>query len=125
MVMRVTPLPSNSVLRDDGPPYRHRWLPHGSAGLRYRLGVAVRAVAAIAGGYGLSALWATALALYLPTSKAEASLTGIMVAFVVYPCAAMWVFAARSAARAWLGLLISALVPGTLLLVYFFGGSAV
>lgn len=96
-----------------------------SAGLRYRLGVAARAVAAIAGGYGVSALWATMLALYLPTARAEASLTGIMVAFVVYPCAAMWVFAAHTAVRAWLGLLVSALVPAALLLFYFFGGSAV
>ncbi len=93
--------------------------------LRYRLGVAVRAVAAIGGGYAVSALWATALALYLPVPRAEASLTGIMVSFVVYPCAAMWVFAARSAARAWLGLVLLAAVPGAVLLVHFVRGGAV
>jgi len=37
-----------------------------SAGVRYRLGVASRAVAAIAGGYGVAALSAALLALCLP-----------------------------------------------------------
>lgn len=119
--MRLT-MASRRATRQDGPPYRHRWLPRGSAGLRYRLGVAVRTVAAILGGYAVSALWATALALNLPTAKAEASLTGIMVAFVIHPCAAMWVFAARSAGRACLGLLVLAVVPGTLLAWHFWGG---
>lgn len=103
---------------------RHRWLPHGSEGLRYRLGVAVRTVAAIAGGYAVAAMASAALALYLPTSRAEAALTGTMAAFVVYPCAVMWVFAARSAARAWCGLLWPAVPLGALLLWHYFGPPA-
>ncbi len=104
---------------------RHRWPPRCSEGLRYRLGVASRAVAAILGGYAVSALAAAVLALYLPTSRAEAALTGTMAAFLVYACAVMWVFAARSALRAWLGLCWLALPLGALLLwQYQVGGAA-
>ncbi len=95
---------------------RHRWLPRGSAGLQYRLGVASRAVAAIAGGYLLAALAAAVLALTLPTSRAEAAVTGTLVSFLVYAVAVMWVFAARSAARAWLGLALPSAVLGLALL---------
>ncbi len=77
--------------------------------LHYRLGIAVRALAAIFGGYGVSALFAYVLALVLPTARVEAAVTSTLVAFVVYPGAVMWVFAASSAARAWLGLLWAAL----------------
>jgi len=106
--------------RQDDPDYprRHRFLPHGSEGLRYRLGVASRAVAAIFGGYAVSGMSSAVLALYMPTSRAEAALTGTMVAYVVYPCAVMWVFAARSAARAWLGLVVPAAVLGAMLMAH-------
>lgn len=103
---------------------RHGWLPRGNAALMYRLGVASRTVAAIVGGYALSALAAAALALYLPTTRAEAVLSGTMAAFVIYPGAVMWVFAARTAARAWLGLLLACLLPGALLALHFWGGGA-
>lgn len=102
---------------------RHRWLPRGSAGLHYRLGVAVRAVAAIFGGYAVSGMAAAVLALYLPIGRAEAALTGTMASFVVYTCAVLWVFAARSAARAWLGLVVLTLPLGALLLWHCYGGN--
>ena len=83
-----------------------------SAGLRYRLGVASRAVAAIAGGYGVAALSAAALALCLPAAfgmaRSEAAMTGTLASFLVFAIAVMWVFAARSAWRAWIGLVIAA-----------------
>ncbi|QTD46359.1 DUF3649 domain-containing protein [Ottowia testudinis] len=79
---------------------------------RYRLGVAARALAAIGGGYALSALASVALALWLPVARAEAVTWGLLAAFVVYPLAVMWVFAARSAARAWLGLALPAALLG-------------
>jgi len=100
----------------DASPTRHRWLPRGSAGLHYRLGVASRALAAIGGGYGVGALAAAVLALALPASRAEAAVTGTLVSFLVYAVAVMWVFAARSAGRAWLGLVLPALVLGLVLL---------
>ena len=75
-------------------------------GARYRLAVASRALAAIGGGYALSALAATAMALYLPLHRAEAVITGTLASFVVYTCAVMWAFAARNAWRAWGGLVL-------------------
>jgi hypothetical protein len=102
---------------------RHGWLRRGSAGLHYRLGVAVRALAAVGGGYGVAALAAAALALYLPMSPAEAAITGTLVSFVVYACAVMWVFAVRSALRAWVGLAAAATLPGALLLWHHYTGS--
>ena len=78
-----------------------------TSGLRYRLGVAARAIAAIFGGYGVAALSAAVLGLCLPV-------------------AVMWVFAARTALRAWSGLAIAAASLGALLLVLlrFTGGAA-
>ncbi|MFV0680235.1 DUF3649 domain-containing protein [Ottowia sp.] len=73
---------------------------------RYRAGVTSRALAAVFGGYALAALTSVALALWLPLARAEAVTWGMLASFVVYPCAVMWVFAARSAARAWWGLLL-------------------
>lgn len=75
------------------PAARHRWM------------VASRALAAVAGGYALAALGAAALAVFLPLPRADATLTGTMLSFLIYACAVVWVFAARTAARAWLGLL--------------------
>ncbi len=89
-----------------------------SPGWAYRGGVLVRAVAAIGAGYGVSALWAAAIATWLPSAKVEAALTGTMIAFVIYPCAVMWCFAARSAARAWVGLALVALPAGAALALH-------
>ena len=88
---------------------RHGWLPRGSAALTYRLGVASRALAAIVGGYVLSALVATVSAIYFPGTRAEAAIFGMLVSFVIYTLAVMWVFAVRSAWRAWIGLGVAAL----------------
>ncbi|WP_338770268.1 iron transporter [Massilia sp. METH4] len=85
-------------------------------GWRYRTGVAVRALAAILGGYALSAAWAAALALMLPAVRVEAALTGTMMALAIYPCAAMWCFGARTALRAIVGLLIAGALPAAVLL---------
>ena len=92
-----------------------------SAGVRYRLGVASRAVAAIAGGYGVAALSAALLALCLPplfgTARSEAAMTGTLASFLVFAVAVMWVFAARTALRAWSGLAVIGAVLGSFLLL--------
>ena len=93
-----------------------------SSGWAYRGAVLVRAVAAIGGGYGVAALWAAAIATWLPASKVEAALTGTLIALVVYPCAVMWCFAARSAVRAWVGLALVAILPACALALH--GGGA-
>jgi len=91
---------------------------------RSKLGVASRAVAAIGGGYALGGLSAAVLALWLPTTPAEAALTGTLASFVVYVCAVMWVFAARTASRAWIGLAVPAALLGVLLLAGLSGSIA-
>lgn len=92
-----------------------------SSSLRYRFGVAARAIAAILGGYGVAALSAVVLALCLPAAfgmaRSEATMTGTLASFLVFVLAVMWVFAARTALRAWSGLVIAAGSLGALLLV--------
>lgn len=80
----------------------------------YRLAVASRALAAIIGGYALTALATTALAIFLPLSRAEASMTATLLSFVIYTCVVLWVFATRSATRAWLGIVAPGVVLGVL-----------
>lgn len=80
----------------------------------YRLAVASRALAAIVGGYALTALATTALAIFLPLSRSEASMTATLLSFVIYTCVVLWVFATRSATRAWLGIVAPAVVLGAL-----------
>ena len=71
-----------------------------------------RIVAALFGGYVLAALFSVAV-LALPLSKPQAVLTGTLASFAIYAGAVIWVFAVRSALKAWAGLLIAAvpLVP--------------
>jgi len=79
---------------------------------RMRVSVAMRTLAAVIGGYALASLAAALLGLMLPMDRVDAVMTGTMVAMVVFPCAVMWSFAARSAARAWVGLLVPIAVLG-------------
>lgn len=79
------------------------------------VGIASRVGAAAFGGYALAAAVAGFLALALPMPRAEAVMTGTMVSFAVYVGAVLWVFAASSAGRAWLGLAVP---------TAFFGGIA-
>ncbi|MGE0798964.1 MAG: DUF3649 domain-containing protein [Lautropia sp.] len=73
-----------------------------------RLGALLsRIVAALLGGYALAAL-ASVAALALPLTKPQAVLTGMQASFLIYAAAVIWVFAARSAGRAWAGLAIVA-----------------
>lgn len=66
-----------------------------------------RIAAAIGGGYALAALASVAV-LVLPMSKPQAVITGMLASFAIYAGAVVWVFAVRSATRAWLGLLAAA-----------------
>ncbi len=65
-----------------------------------------RIAAAVLGGYALATLAAMALAAALPTARADAVLAAMLCAFAIHAAAALWAFAARSAGRAWLGLLL-------------------
>jgi hypothetical protein len=66
-----------------------------------------RIVAALFGGYALAALSSVAV-LALPMSKPQAVLTGMLASFAIYAAAVIWVFAVRSALKAWVGLIVVA-----------------
>ena len=66
-----------------------------------------RIIAALFGGYALAALFSVAV-LALPISKPQAVLTGMLASFAIYAGAVIWVFAVRSACKAWLGLTVAA-----------------
>lgn len=69
--------------------------------------VTSRIVAAVGGGYALAALVSVAT-VALPISKPQSVLAGMLLSFLVHAAAVIWVFAARSATRAWAGLLLVA-----------------
>ncbi|KAF1023393.1 MAG: hypothetical protein GAK30_00596 [Paracidovorax wautersii] len=74
-----------------------RWLP-----------LASRIVAAVLGGYGVAALVSVA-AVAWSASPVEGVMAGMLLSFLAYAAAVVWVFAARSATRAWAGLVTVAL----------------
>lgn len=76
--------------------------------------VASRIVAAIVGGYALANAVGVLLTRTLPMPLADAVLTATLASFALYAAAVLWVFAARSARLAWLGLLVPAGVCGLL-----------
>jgi len=68
-----------------------------------------RALAATFGGYALaiaSSLLISQLLMQV-TGKYQAIHIGLILTFLVYACAAMWVFSVKTAKKAWLGLLKS------------------
>ncbi|QCP83389.1 DUF3649 domain-containing protein [Alcaligenes faecalis] len=73
---------------------------------RYRLQVLSRIVAATVGGYALAAAATVLLTLLWPLPKAQAVLAANMLSFVWYTIAVMWVFSTKSAARAWVGMVL-------------------
>lgn len=81
------------------------------------LGIISRGIAALFGGYAIAALASVCLALGLPTTPAEAALTGMMASFAVMAAAVVWVFAAATALRAWIGLAIPTVLLGGLFLL--------
>jgi hypothetical protein len=83
--------------------------------MHYRLAVASRALAAIGGGYAVTSLAVTALALTLPGYPVDRVVAATLIGLVVMPCAVMWCFATSSALKAWLGLLASSLLLGAII----------
>ncbi len=73
--------------------------------LRYRLVVASRLVAALGGGYAVAVLVAIAGSWALPMERIEAATVATLAAIVALPVAAMGCFWAKSATRAWIGIL--------------------
>lgn len=83
-----------------------------------RLSLASRIIAAIVGGYAVTALAMLALSLALPfigAGRAEAVFATTMVSFLMYAAIIMAVFHAHSALQAWFGILAAAVVCGALI----------
>ena len=80
---------------------------------RQRWGVASRVVAAIGGGYALAAFSSTALALALRVPREEAALLATLPSFLIFAAAIVWAFTARTAWRAWAGILLPLLLAAT------------
>ncbi len=92
---------------------------------RPRLALISRIVAAVIGGYALASVFSIFLSYLLPAALPEAVLGATLFSFAVYTAAIIWVFAAASATRAWLGLLIPGAVMAALsLLLQLTGGAA-
>lgn len=71
---------------------------------RYRLGVLFRCLAASLGGYALTTAASAFVGAVWPSPPAQAAAGAMMLGLVIYVAATLWVFACRSAARAWLGI---------------------
>jgi hypothetical protein len=77
-----------------------------SPGWRVRAAVAGRVALAAFGGYGVAALATAFLSLVLPMARSEAVATATLLSFAVMVGAVIWVFSARTLARAALGLAV-------------------
>ncbi|MGO2009476.1 DUF3649 domain-containing protein [Vreelandella alkaliphila] len=82
--------------------------------LLYGSRVVSRIVAAILGGYAMAHAVPIMLLALWPIPRSEAVMWAAQLSFVVYLCAIIWVFAMRSATRAWLGLAVSSAICGLL-----------
>lgn len=71
-----------------------------------RVGLISRIAAALFGGYALAYCASAALAVLLPVPRSEAVVIAVLTGLLIYASAIMWVFSARTAARAWLVLLL-------------------
>jgi hypothetical protein len=99
---------------ESGPRWREAAYAAGSAAMMKSANMMLfsRVLAAVFGGYALTSGLAVLLSAVLPLSRAEAVLTATLSAFVVYTCAVIWVFAVQDLRRAWLGMLLPAIVCG-------------
>lgn len=77
-----------------------------------RLAVVSRVAAAVIGGYAFANAVAIFVSHVLPVPRASAVLAMTLASFGIYAGAVIFVFAARTAARAWLGLLVPTAVLG-------------
>jgi hypothetical protein len=85
-----------------------------SSRVSYRWMVASRCIAAIFGGYAFATACTVFLSLALPGPRADVVLFASLLSYVFYLLAVLWVFAAKTAWRAWLWLLLPTLVLTTI-----------
>ena len=89
----------------------------------YRLDVFSRIIAASFGAYVLCNLANLALSIILPVPQYQGLLFAMMISFIFYTLAIIWVFAVRTATRAWLGLIIAALPFAVIDVIWIVWGS--
>lgn len=77
---------------------------------RQRRDVAARTVAAVIGGYVVTALATAFLARGLPLPRSEATAAATLLSFVIYTTVAIGAFTARTATVVWLRLIAAAAV---------------
>ncbi|MFP4141602.1 MAG: DUF3649 domain-containing protein [Phycisphaerae bacterium] len=70
---------------------------------------ASRLFSALVGGYVVANLAAIAVGVVLPITRVEATHLGLLMSFAFLTAAAIWSFAAATATRAWLGLVLVSL----------------
>lgn len=70
-----------------------------------------RIIAAIVGGFGFASMVIIVLPLLLPGGRAQGVLWATLSGFALWMGAVVWVFAARSAKRAWAGLALACALP--------------
>lgn len=73
-----------------------------------------RILAAVLGGYALAHTLPVMLFSLLPVARSDAALWAAQLSFLVFACAIIWVFAVRTALRAWVGLAVPSVVCGLL-----------
>lgn len=90
---------------------------------RERWAIASRVAAAVVGGYAFTSLCIAALALFLRVGMAmtrvDAALTATMVSFAIYAVVIITTIRARSATRAWVGLLAASVLPALVLALLY------
>ena len=81
---------------------------------RYRVNVTARALAGSVGAYAVVATLGAFLARALPMARAEAVMTAMLVALLLFPVVTIWAFLTRSPGRACCGVIALATAFGTL-----------
>lgn len=89
------------------------------------LDVALRSAAALFGGYALAGAATSALALALRNQpREEAVFLATLPSYLLWAGAVVWVFGARTALRAWLGLLVPGLLCALAIWLLRSGGAS-
>lgn len=79
-----------------------------------RMAVGSRVLAALIGGYVFTSATVVLVSVLWPGSMAQGVFWATMLSFLLYAAAVIWTFTARTATRAWAGLLGAALACAAL-----------
>lgn len=91
------------------------WIATVAATKPSKMDLLIRGMLALFAGYGVAAIAQAALARTLPMARIDATMTATMLSFAIYAGAVVWAFAAHSARRAGIGLLIAGVAAAAVL----------